>query len=399
MDTLGEEDCRVKMIKKNLFIFCFSTFLILAACSQKLTPPSLLDKSSLPQPQIAQGLTKAEWELDWESTIKAAKRERKVVIHSGSSPEIREAVRKAFEERFGITVESVPGATGQIAAKIIAEHRANIFDFDIYNAGAATFLTMLKPAGIVAPLSPVLVLPEVLDSKAWYGGKIPFIDEDNTIAISIMAPPGNFVINTFLVKPGEINSYQSLLDPKWKGKIILAYPARPPGGLTWFTAFVYSGTLNLDYMRALARQEPFMSQDRRQAAEWLVRGKYAISVGTAWTYFEEFYKAGMPVKSVDPLEGDYVSAGGAAIGLMKNAPHPNATKVFVNWFLSKEGVTVLSKAYDKHSMRVDVSTEGLTELRLRKPSIKYISIETEEFYLKASEYSKIAEEIFGPLMR
>lgn len=384
----------MKRIVVLLGIFLMGALLF--ACAPKARPPvSVGEKPS----EIVAPAAKTGWEADWKSTINAARREGKVVIYSGSTPVVREAIEKGFKERFGITVETVVGATGAIAAKIIAEYRANLPYVDLYLGGPSTITPTLKPAGVLAPIKPVLVLPEVLDPKLWQGGELPFVDKDTMVASLTQGPSTGFIINTSLVKPGEVHSYQDLLSPNWKGKIVMAYPARPPGGLVWFTAFVHSGTLSLDYMRALARQEPMMSTDRRQAAEWLSRGKYAISIGTGWSHFDQFYKAGMPVKQIDPKEGDYISAGAGGIGLMKNAAHPNAAKVLVNWLLSKEGSTVYSHAYDKQSLRIDVSTEGMEDIRLRKPGVKYIRADTEEMYLKQPEYSKIADEIFGHLLR
>ena len=55
------------------------------------------------------------------------------------------------------------------------------------------------------------------------------------------------------------------------------------------------------------------------------------------------------------------SSGGYAIGILKNAPHPNAAKVFVNWLLSKEGQEVWGQAMHDGTRRVDVDTKWLAQ--------------------------------------
>jgi hypothetical protein len=55
--------------------------------------------------------------------------------------------------------------------------------------------------------------------------------------------------------------------------------------------------------------------------------------------FEPFVKLGIPITSTIPAEGTHLSSGSSGLGLLKNAPHSNAAKVFANWFLSKEGQT------------------------------------------------------------
>lgn len=382
------------MIKGKVLLF-ITLLLIIPSMSCAIRSKPLPEQKKTAAPGVP--VTTLTWEEDWEKAIKAAQREGKVVIYSGSSPEIREAQRKAFEERFKITLEQIPGQATQLAQKILSEYRANIFNLDVYAGGANTMLTMLKPGGVLASLDPMLVLPEVLDTKVWYQGKLPFVDQAHTAARLILTPAPDFIVNTALAR--EVNSYQDVLNPKWKGKIILADPTMPPGGDNWFHVYVYSEVLSLDYMKALARQEPFISRDRRQAAEWLSRGKYAISIATGWSHFVQFADAGLPVKRISPLEGAYLQSGAGSIGLLKNPPHPNTAKVYINWVLSKEGAAVISRAYDRHSTRLDVPTEGLTPSLLRQPGEKYIEGDSEEIYLERDKYRKMAGEIFGHLLR
>jgi ABC-type Fe3+ transport system substrate-binding protein len=50
---------------------------------------------------------------------------------------------------------------------------------------------------------------------------------------------------------------------------------------------------------------------------------------------------------------------------VRNSAHPNATKVFVNWLLSKEGQEVYGKAMGQATRRLDVDTKWLTEFGIR----------------------------------
>ena len=71
----------------------------------------------------------------------------------------------------------------------------------------------------------------------------------------------------------------------------------------------------------------------------------------------------MPVQPLPtPKEGLYVSGGSGNLVILKNAPHPNATKLFVNWVLSKEGQEVYSKALGQATRRLDVDTKWLQEM-------------------------------------
>jgi ABC-type Fe3+ transport system substrate-binding protein len=60
-------------------------------------------------------------------------------------------------------------------------------------------------------------------------------------------------------------------------------------------------------------------------------------------------------------EGTYGTAGSGNLAILKNPAHPNATKVFVNWLLSREGQEVTSKALGQATRRLDVDTQWLRE--------------------------------------
>ena len=70
----------------------------------------------------------------------------------------------------------------------------------------------------------------------------------------------------------------------------------------------------------------------------------------------------MPVKPISTIkEGYYAASGSGNVVLLKNAPHPNATKVFVNWLLSKDGQTAVTKALGQPTRRLDVDTRWTRE--------------------------------------
>lgn len=80
---------------------------------------------------------------------------------------------------------------------------------------------------------------------------------------------------------------------------------------------------------------------------------------------------------------------------MDKPAHPNAAKLFVNWLLSKEGVTIWTKAGDVQSARLDVATDFLSPEKVRQPAVKYYYLEKEEFLTKESDLYRQAREIFG----
>ena len=154
-----------------------------------------------------------------------------------------------------------------------------------------------------------------------------------------------------------------------------------------------------DYMRELAKQEPIVLRDLRLAAEWVARGKNPVVIAPKRETIVEFQKAGAPIKFVTNLEGNYLVGGAGTVSLLNTPAHPNATKIFVNWLLSKEGQTAYSLAASTQSARLDVPVDHLDPVWRRDPSINYFVTEDEDFLLHQEEQLKLAKEIFGPLIK
>ncbi len=347
----------------------------------------------------AQTALKGGWEANWKKTLDAAKNEGKVHIYSVASNAVRSALSKEFTKKYGIQLEFVTARGSELVEKLSSERRANIYLADLYIGGSTTPTTSFKPAGFLDPLKPLLVLPEVTNPKLWYGGGLYFGDKEKQYVVCpVLTAANNYLsVNADLVKPGEIKAYKDLLNPKWKGKIIINDPTIAGAGSRWF-AVVADQFTGLDYMRDLAKQEPFLTRDQRLQAEWVARGKYAIAIGVQPDLQAEFIKAGAPIKTVIPEEGTWLGGGPGLIVYFNRAPHPNAAKIFVNWFLSKEGQTLYSKTAAAESARLDVPTDHLNKDDLRVPGVKYFISEDEEFLIKKTEYeSKWAKEVFGSL--
>jgi ABC-type glycerol-3-phosphate transport system substrate-binding protein len=108
----------------------------------------------------------------------------------------------------------------------------------------------------------------------------------------------------------------------------------------------------------LVRQELFITRDLRQLADALAKGKVSIAFGLGRSQADPFVSAGLPLKPVPaPQEGLPASNSFGVIGIVKNPPHPNATKVFINWFLNREGQDWYGRIMENG--RLDVDTQWL----------------------------------------
>lgn len=297
---------------------------------------------------------------EWERVVEAGKKEGKVVVSVPASAELRKQVERTFKQRFGIETELMAGRAAAMVGKIQQESRSGVHNFDLHMGGSESMVTSLLSEALLEPFEPAMILPEVKEPKNWWGGHIWVDNAKRYIYSSQAYQTENIWYNADYVKPEEIHSFNDLLDPKWSGKIGYLDP-RTPGSGTSIWSFLWQ-LKGEGYLKNLVGQKMFISRDQRQLAENLAKGKIALVVGLTYYSFLPFVKAGLPVKPLPNPRGEaYISGGSGHVTIIKGAPHPNATKVFVNWFLGKEGQEIFSKAMGQGTRRLDVDTRWLKE--------------------------------------
>lgn len=298
---------------------------------------------------------------EWDKLVEAARKEGRVVVSVPTSAELRKEFDTAFRTKFpGIELELNVARGGTNINKIVEEHNAGVRDIDVHIGGTTSIVTGLLGQNLLEPLVPALVLPEVKEARNWWGGHI-WTDHAKKYVYGFTAYITETAwYNSTLVKPEEIASYDDLLDPKWKGKIAILDPRTPGSGeSTWAFLWKIKGE---QYLTRLAAQDMLVGRNLRQLAEAVARGKSALSIGLSYYTYLPFVKSGLPVKPITAIkEGFYASTGSGNLALMKDAAHPNAAKVFVNWLLSKEGQTVFTKALGQPTRRLDVDTKWTRE--------------------------------------
>jgi ABC-type Fe3+ transport system substrate-binding protein len=305
----------------------------------------------------------AESQSEWESALKGSKKEGKIVIAIPPSAELRKELEPLFKEKFGIEAELVVSRGADSANRIASEFKAGVRYFDLIIQGTTTAMS-LQDGGMLDPVSSYMILPEVKDPKYWWGGHIWNDNlKTNRFLYSFIANAGTegLFYNAELAKPEEFRSFDDLLNPKWKGKIGLNDPRIGGSGISLWS-FMWE-TKGEEYLQKLVRQDLLLGRNLRQIADALAKGKLAITIGLGRAEYEPFIKAGLPVKELPrPKEGLPASSGYGVLGIVKDPPHPNATKVFVNWFLGKEGQEFYAKVMKQGTRRLDVDTKWMSQV-------------------------------------
>lgn len=288
-------------------------------------------------------------------------------LGKGKSRYTPPAASNRSSKRFpDIKANAVIGRGNQLAQKLLAERRAEKFLVDVYLGGIGTPYTVFYRGGLLVPMEPQLVLSDVVDKAKWFQGKFHFADDDaRHIFIFEMAMRSDVAYNTQLVRADDITSYWSFTDSKWKGKIVAIDP-RATGVATSssLSFFHYHPELGPQYLRQLFGQMDITySRDPRQMLDWLAVGRFALALFA--TDADIAMRQGLPVGRFAPTtfkEGLYGRPQRGTVAIFNRAPHPQATKIFVNWLLSREGQTVFQKAFAEDyslSLREDVTQENV----------------------------------------
>jgi iron(III) transport system substrate-binding protein len=339
----------------------------LAACASS-APPAPAQPTAVPPtvagpttaPAAAQSApTQAGSSASWTQLVDAAMKEGKVVVSGPPTDDARKNLPDAFKQRFGIDIEYLGGNSSQLASRIESERAAGQYSIDVSLGGADTFYRSFLNNNWLEPIKPVLMLPEVVDPKAWLRGEPWFRDptRHDTILVlfNTISPTGYF--NSSIIAPDQLKTADQLLDPKLKGKIGSYNPAVNGGGVLAVSGMYV--TRGAQFVKDLfTSQQIATTRDYQQLADWVGHGNYPLCLGVT-VHDAELLKVDLPIQQTSFEDVPEVIAGGfGMVGLWTHAPHPNAAKVFVNWIATKEGSTIFGRADGSASLRADVDSTG-----------------------------------------
>jgi iron(III) transport system substrate-binding protein len=309
----------------------------------------------------------------WDDVLAAARKEGKVVVFGPPSSPLRESMPAAFKARYGIVMEFLGGRTGDQIARLRAERQAGIYSADAVLSGIDSFSGVFYPEKLIDPLRPVLMLPEVVDGSKWKKGKLWFSDPEDSYVLRLANSISNlFHVNTKEVKLEELRSAKDLLNPKWKGRIALDDPTFTGSGSNHAAHFYLQ--FGGDFIKKLyVDQKPMVSRDIRVLTDGLIRGIYPITLGADDEEVARMRREGIPLallQGFSDLDIE-ISGGSGLFGIIKNAAHPNAAKVFANWIASKEGSEIYSRARSSVPTRNDIDESFLAPEVIPREGVKY----------------------------
>jgi iron(III) transport system substrate-binding protein len=316
-----------------------------------------------------------------DALIAAAKREGKVLWYTTLI--VNQAIRPlkdAFEKKYpGIELQYVRADESPTAAKIMAEAQAGRVQADVFD-GLSNMMP-LRRAGVLSPYIPsgAGLIPADMKDKDGYW-----------IAILLYVfSPG---INTTLVSKERVpKTYQDLLDPAWRGKM-----AWNPGSMAGAIGFVGATLTSMGEARGMAYLKALSGQrivnieaSSRAILDQVIAGEYPMGLMMFNHHTVISAQKGAPS---DWVKLEPVPVALDAVGILKDAPHPNAARLLVDFLTSEDGQRVLQKADYLPSMPSVPAMK--TGLRPEDGNFKATFLKPDEIHDRIPGWIRIVGDLF-----
>ena len=380
-----------------LVVIAVAMSLVVAACGADPTPTSAPTATPPPQATPTPDAA-ARFQAEWDALIEAAQEEGRLSLVFGGGGRNYRPIADFFGETFGIEVIVATGSGSAGVNRVLAEQATGRYLVDTMYGGPTSVATRLIPGDAVVPVADLFMHPEVMDKSLWYLGKHYYADPQQKFhfAFAASATPQNMGMyyNTDLVRQEDIDAMSSvfdLVDPKWTGKIVAGLPIGGGSSGTYFRAYVQPD-IGKPWMNAFFAPEldVTFSPDRRFIVDGLANGKFHMVVAAgSLGDLDALASLGAPVQELrkEFKEGGILVSNSDRhnMAVPKNQPHPNAAKLWVNWWLSKEGQTIMhtmSEVESKPTLRADVTEWGKTlEEERRVEGKSYYAFGTDPEYV------------------
>jgi iron(III) transport system substrate-binding protein len=254
--------------------------------------------------------------------IDAAKKEGKIAWYTADDLVLATKVSKAFETKYGMKVQLERSGAERIYQRIAQEYASNINEVDVATTSDLGHTVSWNASGWLASFVP--------SEAARWGEKAIGPNGIYIVDKFTMVIPG---YNSRLVKAEDApKTWNDLLDPKWKGKLVKAHPGYS-GAITNET-FALSHLLGWEFYEKLAKQGVLQVQSATDPPMRCAQGERAVMADAAEVTSLRLIGEGAPLVLVYPSEG--VPVVGVGSVLMQKSPRPNSARLFMHYLASSE---------------------------------------------------------------
>jgi iron(III) transport system substrate-binding protein len=307
-----------------------------------------------------------------DAPIDAAKREGEVAYYASMNLSEANALIGEFEKRFPfIKVKLNRTGSEKLLTRILTEARAKKTFADVIQTVEFS-MHIFNRRGLLAryvPQANSLYPKDFKEEGFWttvyYNS---YVTAYNTRLVAARALP---------------KTYDDLLDPNWKGKLMMEGTKAE-----WFAGMlqILGQERGLNYMRALAKQQPSLREGHELLAQLVAAGEGVFDINIPAASVERMKERGAPIDwtALGPVPSTMVGAGVAA-----QAPHPSAARIFLDFLLSREGQKLMQTP-GRMSARGDFTNEQAAMLK----DLKIVPVHP-SLAEKLDDYAKQLRSIFS----
>lgn len=274
-----------------------------------------------------------------QSVMDAAKREGTVVWYTSVDEKTLQGLVPRFEAaRPGIKLQVLRLTSNLIPARVTTEQRGGKYNVDVIN-GDIVPMSQLEAVGALekySPAEPAKFVKGAIDPNGYwvtlYFDTTVLAWNPKKLAADRLKPPA---------------SVMDLTKPEWHDKIGLDSTA-----YNWFQGLTEIDPNATDVVKKIMANHPRITSGHTVTVSEMEAGEFDVTP-TAYGYLaDKDHRAGLPVDFVNPKP---LLVGLTPVGLAKNAPHPNAARVFLDWLLSRDGQNAMLELSGRPSARTDVN--------------------------------------------
>jgi iron(III) transport system substrate-binding protein len=264
------------------------------------------------------------------SLSEAAKKDGRLVLYGTMQSDIFELLQRAFQKKTGITVDYWRTSATKVMERALSEARAGKALFDLVMATEDTMRIMLKEGMFAKYDSPM-------------NKDFPKDAIDPDLGPRARNHIVGIVYNKSIIKPADApKSLEDLVKPQYRGKLVMADPTLHTTTAQWLTNLhKVIGKERADrFVRELAAMKPTLVESFNPAADRVTSGEFPIGI----TYVYYVYLNGIKGAPLDYVRTGRFLGDASYLSLFHKAPHANAAKAFIDFFLDEESMSIMAKA-------------------------------------------------------
>lgn len=305
--------------------------------------------------------------------IEAAKQDGRLVVYGTMQSDIFDLLQKSFQKKTGIAIDYWRTSATKVMDRALSEARAGKALFDLVMSTEDTHRIMHKEGILVKYESPIWkdYPKEAIDPQLGPRARNHIV---------------GVMYNKSVINPADApKSLEDLVKPRYRGKLVMADPTVHTTTAQWLANLhkLMGKEKAAKFIRDLAAMKPILVESFAPTADRITTGETPIGI----TYVYYVFLNGQKGAPVDYVRGDYRLLGDASyMSIFHKAPHPNAARAFIDFFLDDESMKIMAKAGEF------VNRKGVYPPVPDADKIKFVEMDDlgESFYAeKRKEFQKL----------